>query len=39
MDPVILNVSSKMEAKTMGAYTKEEFSAHDAHGDAGRAGL
>ena len=25
VDPVILNVSSKMEAKTMGAYTKEEF--------------
>ena len=25
MDPVILNISSKMEAKTMGAYTKEEF--------------
>ena len=25
VDPVILNVSSKMEAKTMGAYTKGEF--------------
>ena len=25
VDPVILNISSKMEAKTMGAYTKEEF--------------